>query len=123
MRNPSLGELEFAIMEYVWSCSSSVTVPEVHARVGKPRRLAYTTVMTVMGRLHEKGLLHRDGSKRPYTYWPATSRADYSAGLMLGALEGLRDRRAVLARFVERIGPKDAELLRALAAKARSRRR
>lgn len=118
-----LGELEFAIMDHVWSRPGEVTVPEVHRHLERRRGLAYTTVMTVMSRLYEKGLLDRYEDERPYRYRAALSREDYSAGLMLEVLDEVGDRSAVLARFVERIRPQDAETLRKLAAKARGRRR
>lgn len=116
---PHLGELELAIMEYVWRYDDEVDVPKVHRHFLKTRDLAYTTVMTVMTRLHEKGMLERCEDKRPYRYRAALSREDYSAGLMLDVLEEFGDRPAVLARFVERIRPQDAEFLRKLASRAR----
>lgn len=118
-----LGELELAVMEYVWSRGGDVTVPDVHGHIARSRDLAYTTVMTIMGRLHEKGLLHRSEERRPYVYRQAVTRDDYFAELMAGVLRDLKDRRGVLARFVERIGPRDAELLRELAARPRPRKR
>lgn len=121
MRGVGLGELELAIMDHVWSQDASVTVPEVHAHLAASRGIAYTTVMTVMGRLHEKGLLARSEDRRPYTYWPAISREEYTAQLMLGVLDELGDRKAALARFVERIGPGDARYLAELLRKARGR--
>ncbi|MGH7860309.1 MAG: BlaI/MecI/CopY family transcriptional regulator, partial [Candidatus Binatia bacterium] len=54
---PHLGELELAIMEFVWGRGAEVTVPAVHRHLGRKRGLAYTTVMTVMSRLFDKGLL------------------------------------------------------------------
>lgn len=120
---PHLGELEFAIMEYLWKRAGEVTVPEVHRHLKRRRGLAYTTVMTVMSRLYEKGLLERCEDGRPYRYRVALTREDYSAGLMLEVLDEFGDRSAVLARFVERIRPQDAEVLRRLAAEARRRRR
>lgn len=123
MAGVRLGELEFAIMDFVWKKRKQVAVPDVQQHLLKTRDLAYTTTMTVVGRLHEKGLLNRSVERRPYTYWPAVSREDYSAGLMLGILSELGDRKAVLARFVERIGAADAKLLEQLASKIRSKRR
>lgn len=114
MSTGSLGELELAIMDFVWKRGESVTVPDVQAHLSKTRNLAYTTTMTVMSRLHEKGLLHRSEQRRPYAYWVALSREDFTADLMLGILSELGDRKAVLARFVEKIGPRDAQLLRDL---------
>lgn len=110
-------------MDHIWDREEPTTVPEVHERLSAQRDIAYTTVMTVMGRLHEKGLLHRTEEHRPYSYWPTASREDHFAALVLDALEELDDPRAALARFVERIGEEDAELLRALARKARGRGR
>ncbi len=111
MKNLRLGELELAIMDCIWKQRRPVTVPEVHNLLSKGRKLAYTTTMTVMSRLHEKGMLGRREERRPYTYWAAMEREDYLTDLMLGALVQVRDRKAVLARFVERIGPGDAEVL------------
>lgn len=111
MKNPRLGELELAVMDWIWKQERPVTVPEVHNQLLERRKLAYTTTMTVMSRLHEKGMLGRREERRPYTYWAAMDREDYLADLMLGALVKVRDRKAVLARFVERIGPSDAAVL------------
>lgn len=122
MGSAGLGELEFAIMDFIWKKGKPVAVPDVQRHLSKSRDLAYTTTMTVVGRLHEKGLLHRSAQRRPYSYWPAISREDYSAGLMLGILSELGDRKAVLARFVERIGRHDAKLLEELTSKNRGKR-
>lgn len=123
MKNGRLGELELAIMDYIWKRDRPITVPEVHEHLIKKRQLAYTSTMTVMTRLHEKGLLDRSEDRRPYTYWPALSREDYSAELMVGVLSELGNRKAALARFVERMGRRDAETLRELVLEARKRRR
>ena len=122
MASARLGELEFAIMDFIWKKRKPVAVWDVLRHLSKSRDLAYTTTMTVVGRLHEKGLLRRSAERRPYTYWPAVSREDYSAGLMLGILSELGDRKAVLTRFVERIGPQDAKLLRELTSKIQGKR-
>jgi predicted transcriptional regulator len=111
VKNLRLGELELAVMDCVWKQGGPVTVPDVHGLLSKERKLAYTTTMTVMSRLHEKGMLGRREERRPYTYWAAIGREDYLADLMLGPLAEVGDRKAVLARFVERIGPSDAAVL------------
>lgn len=123
MKRPRLGELELAIMNFIWGRNAQVTVPGVHAHLSRKRTLAYTTTMTVMTRLYEKGLLERIEERRPYNYRPAVKREEYSAQRMLDVLSEVADRRAVLARFVEKIGKKDMEALLDLARKARSRRR
>jgi predicted transcriptional regulator len=63
-----LGELEREIMEVLWQKSSSVEGREVFDKVKLKRKVAYTTVMTVMGRLVEKGLLKRLTYGKGYSY-------------------------------------------------------
>ena len=54
-----LGDLECEIMELVWKLAQpTVTVRDVFNALRKEREIAYTTVMTTMVRLSEKGLLN-----------------------------------------------------------------
>ena len=112
----ALGELEERIMRAAWKRSSPVTVREVHEQLSKDpkeRKLAYTTVMTVMDRLYRKGLLRRERRGRAFAYSPAISEAEHTAGLMQRLLTGSRDRRKVLAHFLGGMKKADeAELLR-----------
>ena len=57
-----LGELESEIMEIIWA-HDKVSVRGVLLELEKRRKIAYTTVMTVMARLHEKGILNREMDK------------------------------------------------------------
>jgi len=123
LKRRPLGELELAIMDFVWARGGPTTVPDVHEHLTRSRKLAYTSTMTVMSRLFEKGLLKRNEKHRPYIYRPRLEREDYLAGLMVGVLSDVGDRRAALARFVERIGAKDAETLSKLLQEAKSRRK
>jgi len=73
-----LGELEKEVMDVVWENSSPVTVREVLQRISKKRQVAYTTIMTIMTRLVDKGLLSRktNGSKA-YIYHAVYSREKF----------------------------------------------
>lgn len=63
-------QLEAEVMKIIWS-KSSATVREVWLSLqGGRKRLAYTTVMTVMVRLHEKGTLGRVKEGKGYRYFP-----------------------------------------------------
>lgn len=53
-----LSDLESEIMEVVWK-SGSASVRDVLLEMKKKRKIAYTTVMTVMSRLFEKKVLKR----------------------------------------------------------------
>src|SRR6478735_5686433 len=53
-----LGPLETEIMQIIWQDERS-TVKKVHRKLSAHRDIAYTTVMTTMSRLAEKGVLNR----------------------------------------------------------------
>lgn len=75
---PRLYELESEIMDEVWRQGETTVrlVMEALNRKAKPPR-AYTTYMTVMRRLDDKGLLERTRSGRHDTYVPRLSREEY----------------------------------------------
>lgn len=69
-----LGELESEIMEFVWHSLNPVSVRDVTEKLQHKRKIAYTTVMTIMGRLVDKGLLNRKQQGRAYLYKSAVSK-------------------------------------------------
>ena len=72
MTKHSVTKCEAEIMDIVWD-KRQVTVGEVVESLD--RKLAYTTVLTTMSILEEKGILKRGGKiGRAYTYLPAVSR-------------------------------------------------
>ena len=73
-----LGELEGAIMDFLWA-RGEATGPEVVEELNRSRSLAYTTVLTVMGRLVEKGLLAQHKASRAHLFRPTMSREAYAA--------------------------------------------
>lgn len=72
-----LGELESDVMEIVWQSKEPISVRTVTQSLQKNRQIAYTTVMTIMGRLVEKGLLKRKESGKAYIYQPAYSKEKF----------------------------------------------
>ncbi|MBX9424518.1 MULTISPECIES: BlaI/MecI/CopY family transcriptional regulator [Streptomyces] len=77
-----LGELEDAVMTRVWQWNRPVTVREVLEDLQQERSIAYTTVMTVMDNLHQKGWVRREVEGRAYRYTAVSTRAAYAAALM-----------------------------------------
>ncbi len=71
------GELEAAILGALWNSRAKLSVREVHARVTRDSELAYTTVMTVLDRLHDKGLVAREKQGKAFAYWASVSRGAY----------------------------------------------
>ena len=105
-----LGKLERAAMQVVWQ-TGPVTARQV-AEALAGRELAYTTWLTVLGRLERKGLLERTKVGRAYAYAASSSREDLVAVLMQQALGQADDREAALQHFVRSVSPAEAEALR-----------
>ena len=105
------GDLERAAMEAVWAAGEPVTARRI-AEVLADRGLAYTTWLTVLGRLERKGLLERSRDARAHTYRPVASREDHIAVLMQQALGQADDREAALQHFARAVTPDEAAALR-----------
>jgi predicted transcriptional regulator len=108
------GELEAVVMDYLWSVDSPATVREVLHGIRTPRPLAYTTVLTVMDKLHSKGFLARQRAGRAFVYRPTRNRAEYAAELMGEALADSGDPTAALLRFVAQMPADEVSRLRTL---------
>lgn len=106
------GELEGRVMEVLWDHDPWLTPREVHATLNHERSLAYTTVMTVLVRLWQKGRLDRQRQGRAFAYRPRQSREEHAADRMGQVLVGARDRHSALAHFVETLSPSDRDQLR-----------
>lgn len=128
-RTPPLpgGELEYAVLAAVWDAGSA-SAPDVHASVGVPRGLAYTTVAKVLDRLHAKRLLARRRAGRAFVYTAKVAREHIDrarAGDLIRRLLGAKPVPAIatLVDAIEAIDPDlIAELSRQVAARRRSRR-
>lgn len=70
-----LGELELAVMEIIWAREQVVSVSDIMTALhAQGRMLAYTSVMTVMNRLTEKGWLIAEKQSKAYSYRATQSR-------------------------------------------------
>ncbi len=110
-----LGSLEAQVMDRVWS-RRSATVRDIVEDLAKTRQLAYTTVMTIMTRLHEKGLLRRSRDGKTYRYRPALTREQFRARLSRDLVRGLVAEfgDVALAAFVAALDEVDEKHHRAL---------
>ncbi|MBN9492603.1 BlaI/MecI/CopY family transcriptional regulator [bacterium] len=77
VQNTSLGELEAFVLSALWE-KGQLSTPEVVNQVGAPRGLAYTTILTVLQRLHRKGLVTRHAAGKSHAYAPALSREQFA---------------------------------------------
>ncbi|MBM7092055.1 BlaI/MecI/CopY family transcriptional regulator [Streptomyces sp. SID9913] len=94
-----MGELEDAVMTRVWKWNRPVTVREVLEDLQKERSIAYTTVMTVLDNLHQKGWVRREAEGRAYRYEAVSTRAAYAAALMNDAWSQSDNAAAALVAF------------------------
>jgi len=78
---PKLTDAELEIMHVVWELDDA-TVREVHERLNQRRALAYTTVMTMMNILEEKGHLTRNKQGRAYRYEPVRPKSQVISGMV-----------------------------------------
>jgi predicted transcriptional regulator len=81
------GELELAVMESVWQ-RGQATVRDVHEDLAD-RGLAYTTVMTVMTRLAQKGLLEKQRDGAAFVYQAPLSADELLRSSVRDVLAGL----------------------------------
>lgn len=85
-----LGPLETEIMQILWQEGSS-TVKKVHRKLAQQRDIAYTTVMTTMSRLADKGVLNRERDGLAYVYTPVISEDEFVNLVVRQVLDGLLD--------------------------------
>jgi predicted transcriptional regulator len=116
MAGRRLGALEAEVMDFVWRRGDWVGVNDILTVLHGQRR-AYTTVMTIVTRLCDKGLLQRQRRGRGFVYRPALSKEELAAQSLRDVLASTEDPQAVLARFVEDLeaSPQLLARLRALA--------
>ena len=74
-RKVGLTDHELEIMKVVWE-RGNATVREVYEEILKRRKIAYTTVLTMMGILEQKGRLKKEDSDRAYVYSPAEPQSE-----------------------------------------------
>ena len=116
-----LGDLELAIMRAAWS-RESVTVRDVLEALARKRPLAYTTVMTVMGRLADKRLLLAEKRGKSYLYRATRTREEFeaqTAGEMVYSLISDFGEEIAISQFVKQLSETDPGQLVRLADLAR----
>ncbi|MDT8911426.1 BlaI/MecI/CopY family transcriptional regulator [Amycolatopsis sp. PS_44_ISF1] len=106
------GELEAEVLGVLWEAGGPVSATQVQQRLG--RELAYTTVVTILSRLFEKGVATREKQGRSFAYTPVDDEPGLAARRMSRVLDAEADRTSVLARFVSNLSAEDERLLRGL---------
>jgi predicted transcriptional regulator len=107
-RRPS-GALETEVLATLWAADRPLTPRQVQFELGG--ELAYTTVMTALVRLHEKGVVGREKDGRAYAYTAVLDPPGIAAARMRALLEEGGNREAVLARFLGSLSETDERTL------------
>jgi len=122
---PALHELEAEVMDEAWRHQDEVSVRAVmdalNARAKKPR--AYTTYMTIMARLHSKGLLTRRREGRTDLYQPVNSREEYADLRAQAGVDSLVEQygEVALSHFARQMAQLDPDRRRQLQRLARNK--
>lgn len=117
------GDLEYAVFAAVTALGGA-SVKDIHARVGEPAGLSYSTTSTVLDRLHAKGLLRRENRGRKVWYWPAAQRDDVDRRTVAGLLSRMLGDAPtpLMATLVDAVAELDPALLDDLAQRLHERK-
>ena len=115
-----VGDLESEILDVLWSARTWLSGREVLERLGDEAR-AYTTVMTVLGRLVDKALVERVEEGKGHVYRAAGDPDELTAQAIRSLLSATAHPRVALAHFVEDLD--DPELVAELATAVKRVRR
>jgi len=112
-----MGQLEAVVMHRLWEWDRPASVREVVDDLQRERKIAYTTVLTVLDNLHRKGLVHRQKQGRAYVYTAVMSQEDHTASMLEDVLAQTPDRGAALLNFVEQLSSEEQVQVRTALAK------
>lgn len=121
MRARSNGALEALVMRALWQADQALGARAILTTFEDPIP-AYTTILTVLSRLEEKGMVEREAlSPRKVRFRPRISSAEAHARDMVESLEEAEDRRGALLAFADTLSSEDMELMRGAIAARRVR--
>jgi BlaI family transcriptional regulator, penicillinase repressor len=107
-----LGPLEADIMEVVWD-QGEVTVRDVHRTLNNDREIAYTTVMTTLGRLADKGMLQRVEEQPAHRFSALLTREQYASSTVKSVVDWLVNHfpDPAVSYFIDRVEKEDEEVI------------
>ena len=112
LKRPYLGELEMAVLEYLWS-NGEFDAKGVHAALGNVRGISHNTIQSTLERLFKKKLLARKKISHAYVYHTAVSRDELMGRMINDVVNTISkdNKDGMLAAFVDiAAGTDDAHL-------------
>ncbi len=114
-----LGPLEMEVLDVIWEMGQA-TSREIFEKMRERKRLGQSTVLTVLRRLSDRGILHRDAGGDVYVYSPVMERGELGGRMIDDVVNRIFGGAVapVIAHLMERKDLKDLEIerLRALQA-------
>lgn len=115
-----LSDIQLVLMRALWEAGMATTA-EMHDRVGKPRKLAYTTIATLLTRLEKRGLVRSVKDQGERVFRPLITEGDVTRSMVSSLVDTLfrGDPSALVSHLVKEkdIGKDDLDALRKLLAK------
>lgn len=114
--NKVLGNLESEIMEIIWRKGSEVCVRDVLEELASRRKIAYTTVMTIMIRLSEKKILEKRKEGNTFFFIPAMSKELFTRNVVGNVVDSLLEdfADATMSHFLSRVKKGDRKTIEKL---------
>lgn len=106
------GALEHEIMTVLWAADRPLLPGEIKELLHE--KLAYTSVATVLWRLHVKRLVDRTEAGRAFAYRPSVDESQLAVRRLNEVLSSTSDKSRVLAGFIGSLSKKEAKALRRL---------
>jgi predicted transcriptional regulator len=88
---PELGDAELEVLKALWDAGPGTVRQVLRHLHERGRRVAYTTVLTVLSRLEQKGYVASDKSGLAYVYKPRVSRQKVVGSRLKAVVEQLYD--------------------------------
>lgn len=114
--NKVLGNLESDVMDIIWRKDCEVCVRDVYEELASRREIAYTTVMTIMGRLAEKKILYKRKESNTSFFVPVMTRVEFTNNVVGNVVDSLLEdfAEATLSHFLSRVRRDDRETIEKL---------
>lgn len=106
------GALEQDVLHVLWSADGPLLPSEITARLDAP--YAYTSIATVLSRLHRKGLVSRSPSGRAFVYESSVSEPELAVRRISKLLDAASNRNQVLASFFDTLTPRELNAVKSM---------
>lgn len=103
-------------MDIIWRKDCEVCVRDVYEELASRREIAYTTVMTIMGRLAEKKILYKRKESNTSFFVPVMTRVEFTNNVVGNVVDSLLEdfAEATLSHFLSRVRRDDRETIEKL---------